>query len=77
MVKLLCNRCEAEIKDKYYTISFCKYDANQEVVEYYTDSTSTYHHLTTNRIGALALLNSQEIYCIECKEAIEKFINNK
>jgi hypothetical protein len=80
MVKLFCNRCEAEIKDKYYTISFYRYDANQNPVDYYNDNTSTsaiITNLTTNRIGALALLNSQETYCIKCKEAIEKFINNK
>lgn len=79
MVKLFCNRCETEIKDKYYTINFYRCDANQGLVDY-SDNTSTSAistHLTTSRIGALALLNSQEMYCIKCKEAIEKFINNK
>ena len=77
MVKLFCNRCESEIKDKYYTINFCSYAVNQEP-EYYIDSaSSSAYQLTTNRISALALLKSQTIYCTKCKEAIEKFINNK
>ena len=77
MVKLFCNRCESEIKDKYYTISFYSYDVNPKPVDYYTSTASSTSDYFTNQISALAQLNSQKMYCIKCREAIEKFINNK
>jgi hypothetical protein len=79
MVKLFCNRCEAEIKDKYYTINFINfnvYEVNPRPEDYLaTCAANTYS--AASRESILAQLNSQKMYCNNCKEAIEKFINNK
>jgi hypothetical protein len=75
MVKLFCNRCEAEIKDKYYTINFNVYEVNPKPEDYLT--TCAANAYSASRDGVLAQLNSQKMYCNNCKEAIEKFINSE
>lgn len=75
MVKLFCNRCEAEINDKYYTISFTKYDVNPKSEDCLTACTANAY--TAGRDGALAQLNSQKMYCNKCKEAIDHFIESR
>lgn len=73
MVKLHCDRCEAEIKDKYYTINFWAYDTNPRYNEYDCASACASSY---TRESALQVLNAQKMYCSKCKNDIEKFISN-
>lgn len=73
MVKLYCDKCKKEIKDKYYTINFNAYDTNPK-----------YNHLDSSHISAsayvdsrndvLRILNSQKMYCQYCKDGIESYL---
>lgn len=74
MVKLCCDRCGKEIEALYYTISFWPYYTNPKYNEYdcATACASSY-----TRESALQVLNSQKMYCCECKEEIEKFMMEK
>lgn len=71
MVKLYCDRCGKEIKDKYLTINFWEYDINAryEISTVADCSLSSY-----NRTSALQELNSQKMYCKHCIEEVKKFI---
>lgn len=73
MVKIFCDKCGEEIKDKYYTVNFYNYDVNpkNDLTSYCTASASS-----NSRDGMLTMLNSQKMYCAKCKHDIEKFINN-
>lgn len=66
MVKLYCDKCGKEIKDKYYTVAF---------TEHYTMSVYSDGKLSTIdtyiRPTAFEELNSQKIYCSECKNKLE------
>lgn len=75
MVKLYCNRCGKEIKKEYYTISFHQYDANP-VCDVYDYATACCASSSYTRDSALQVLNSQTMYCHNCKSKIEEFISN-
>lgn len=75
MVKLFCNRCGKEIKDRYHTINIYSYDTNPKDVDYATaDCATSGYGRYSEREGALAILNSIEMYCPECIEKIKDFI---
>lgn len=76
MVKLHCDRCGEEIKNEYYTISFYQYDANP-VCDVYDYATTACCASSYTRDSALQVLNSQKMYCQNCKSKIEKFISSK
>ena len=75
MVKLYCNRCGKEIKKEYYTINFYQYDANP-VYDAYDYATTCCASSPYTRDSALQVLNSQAMYCDNCKVKIEEFISN-
>lgn len=72
MVKLFCNRCKEEIIGQYFTIDFKEYDTEPEPLEKVTGYVNSGY--ANSRSGMLALLNSQEMFCTECKAQIENFI---
>ena len=74
MVKLHCDRCGAEIKDKYYTIGFSVYETNPKDDWATTACCATGY--SSSRDGALSMLNAQKMYCSRCKQDIEKFISD-
>lgn len=74
MIKIHCDRCGKEIKNKYYTINFNSYDADPQY-DYNTTCYAT-GYSTNSREGVLKMLNSQKMYCEDCKKEIEKFISN-
>ena len=71
MVKIHCDRCCAEIKDKYYTINFWEYDTNPKYDDCATASACSSSH---TRDSALQMLNAQKMYCKKCRNEIENFI---
>lgn len=74
MVKLHCDRCEKEIKNRYYTINFNSYDTYPK--DDWTTACSAIAY-SESRDGMLKMLNSQKMYCEQCRSEIEKFINSK
>ena len=72
MVKLYCDKCEKEITDKYYTINFWEYETNAKNNPYISVANATSAYC---RESALEMLNSQKMYCEDCKHKIENFIN--
>lgn len=74
MVKIHCDRCGKEIKDKYYTINMNEYDVNPK----YNYNVTGYVSVCSNsqREGILVTLNNTKMYCDECKDKIKAFINN-
>lgn len=74
MVRIHCDRCGEEIKDKYYTINFWEYEIYPNSVDYCkADACSTSY----SRESALAMLNSQKMYCKKCRNEFENFMNSK
>ena len=82
MIKLHCDRCGKEIKDKYYSIgTMCHYlDATKEINNYDHVSEMTY---VPNRPSldpayeSFRILNSEKMYCEECKDEFERFMSSK
>ena len=74
MVKILCDRCNAEIKDKYYTVNIYGYDTNPQYNYYATACDSA---CASPRDDILKTLNAQKIYCKKCVDEIEEFVNRK
>ena len=73
MVKLHCDRCGEEIKDKYYTINFWEYETRPKVSSYtVADSCCSAY----SRESALEMLNSQKMYCKKCRNEFENFMNS-
>ena len=75
MVKLHCDRCQEEIKEKYYTINFWEYDTNPKYDTY--DCATANCAASYTRESALQVLNSQKMYCKKCRNEIENFICSK
>jgi hypothetical protein len=74
MVKIHCDRCGAEIKDKYYTVNIYGYDTNPKY-DYY--ATADCASASSNaRDDILKTLNATKMYCKDCRDKIEAFINN-
>ena len=74
MVKLFCNRCGKEIKDYYHTINIYNYEVHPKPVDYTIATSDWASSSYGEREGALAMLNSIEMYCPECIEKIKDFI---
>ena len=69
MVKLFCDRCGAEIVDKYYTLSFMenRLFGEEEKASYST----TYSH---TKKTAYQELCSEPMYCGNCKDRTLDFL---
>ena len=74
MVKLHCDRCGEQIKDKYYTINIYSYDVDPKY-DCSTIADCAYAY-SNSRDGMLRMLNSQKMYCKDCVNKIEKFIGS-
>lgn len=73
MVKIYCDRCGEEIKDRYYTINFWEHETHPKNCGYdMATACSSY-----SSESALEMLNSQKMYCKKCRNEIENFINSK
>lgn len=76
MIKIHCDRCGKELKDEYYLINIYKEGTNR--VATITDCATAISNVAYNmREDALKMLNSKKMYCENCKEEIEMFINKK
>ena len=72
MVKLYCDRCNAEIEDKYYEIYIREHDINSK-----SSSSSAAVDALTNaftRKSVLEELNSEIMFCEKCKNKIVDYI---
>lgn len=67
MVRLYCDICGKEIKDKYYTVAFTEHYMMSGYLEGKISSIDTYIKPT-----AFEELNSQKMYCSECKNKLER-----
>ena len=77
MVKLYCNRCGKEIKDKhYYTININK--EYMEIPKYtYSDYATAISSVNSDPPEVmLAKLNGINMLCEECTEKIQEYILN-
>lgn len=81
MVSICCDRCGKTIRETYYTIHINSCSTRPQSVnsisalgEALSSATSTYSYINTQS-DTLQLLNSQPMYCEDCKKAIEKFIS--
>ena len=73
MVKIHCDRCKKEITENYYTINFYEQELYPKYEPACDCATASYYSPHT-RESALQLLNAQKMYCVKCKNEIEKFI---
>lgn len=73
MVKIHCDRCGEEIKNKYYTVNIYGYDTNPQ-----PSMTTAYASAacSSTREDILRTLNATKMYCKDCRDKIEAFINN-
>lgn len=68
-----CDRCGKEIKGiTYYTISIYAEDINP-ITSVESSYATAIQKLQTN---TLAMFNAQKQYCKNCRDEIERFINN-
>lgn len=72
MVRLHCDRCEKEIKDKYYTVNIYAHDVNPQY--YNTTYADVASACSSSREDILRTLNATKMYCKDCKNKIESFI---
>lgn len=75
MIKLYCDKCGEEIKDKYYTINVCeqKISSKRNSLQELADAFSNSNYESKTPYGELS---SQTMYCEKCKDGIKTFINN-
>lgn len=73
MVKLLCDKCKKEIGNKYYTINIYGHDTKPQN---YTTVCSAHADSTySSSEDLLRTLNATKMYCKNCVDKIETFIN--
>lgn len=74
MVKIHCDKCGKEIKDRYYTINIYGYDTNPQFDCYATaDCASAY---SNTREGMLKMLNNTKMYCKNCVNKVEAYLQS-
>lgn len=71
MVKIHCDRCGAEIKDKYYTVNIYSHDTHPK----YDYCATADCACSSSRDDILRTLNATKMYCMDCKNKIEAFVN--
>ena len=77
MVKLYCNRCGKEIKDKhYYTININKEYLEAPKYTYSDYATAMASSASYQPEVMLAQLNNIDMLCEECKGNIQEYIWN-
>ena len=75
MIKLHCDKCGKEIKDKYYTININEYDVNPKY-DYGAYDGCAVNAYSNSRDGVLKMLNNTRMYCKDCIDKVEKLIYN-
>lgn len=74
MVKIHCDKCGKEIKDRYYTINIYGYDTNPQYADFTTaDCASAY---SNTREGMLKMLNNTKMYCKNCVNKVEGYLQS-
>ena len=71
MVKIHCDKCGKEIKDKYYTINIYGHDVDPAPSIDLTGYASTY---SNSGESLLRMLNAAPMYCKNCVDSVERFI---
>lgn len=71
MVKICCDKCGSEIKDKYYAVNIYEYDTHPRYEYYATADCAS----SNSREDILRTLNATKMYCKDCRDKIEAFIN--
>lgn len=71
VIKLFCDRCGERITDKYYTVAFTEHyvDSKHRATDTLEGTIAAYS--TYIEPTALEKLNSQKMYCSECKNKLE------
>ena len=72
MVKLHCDKCGKEIKDKYYTVNIYGYDTNPQYSCCDTNCCVTAY--SNSREDMLRMLNTTKMYCKDCKDKVEAYL---
>lgn len=72
MVKLHCDKCGKEIKDKYYTININEYDVNPQY-DYDSNAVCAVGY-SNSRDGVLKMLNNTKMYCKDCIDKVESYL---
>ena len=72
MVKLFCDRCGGEIKDKYFTIGY-----SEESLEPVFCGCAASMASQSFAMSSLQELNAKRIYCEECKIDIFSYASRK
>ncbi len=72
MVKIHCDRCGAEIKDRYYTVNIYGHDTNPKY-DYCTAADCTNSYRNSNE-DMLRILNATKMYCRDCKDKVEAYL---
>lgn len=76
MVKIYCNRCGKQITgEHYYTINIGKVDINPKYDYSITACASSLSSIHIVEQSPYEKLSSQVMYCENCKEQIEEFID--
>lgn len=74
MVKIHCDKCGKEIKDRYYTVNIYGYDTNPQYADFATaDCASAY---SNTREGMLKMLNNTKMYCKNCVNKVEGYLQS-
>lgn len=72
MIKMHCDKCGEEIKDKYYTINIYGHDTNPKYN--YATSVDSASACSNSREDMLRILNSTKMYCKDCKDKVEAYL---
>lgn len=70
MIKMYCDRCNAEIENKYYTLELYTHDLKSKDSYANACAANAYSNSVTDM---LTRLKSQPMYCEKCKDQIVKW----
>ena len=74
MIKICCDKCGREIKDRYYTVLIGEHDTNPQNDYFNIASTACSTSSSRTREDILKVLNSTKMYCKDCRDNIVAFI---
>lgn len=71
MVKLYCDKCQREIRERYYTININENYITPSSIQNINAAAFTTGAYQQRYDGPLQVLNSQKMYCASCKKEVE------